>query len=66
MTDEGPDNDWKNMATWMFDPETDGNKEAESIAKDFSEAVSTTNAIKRMKTTKAKKKKGFMQEMLGM
>ena len=58
MTDEGPDNDWKNMATWMFDPETDGNKEAESIAKDFSEAVSTTNAIKRMKTTKAKKKKG--------
>lgn len=58
MTEEGPDNDWKNMATWMFDPETDGNKEAESIAKDFVDAVSSTNAIKRMKTTKAKKKKG--------
>lgn len=58
MTEEGPDNDWKNMATWMFDPETDGNKEAESIAKDFVDAVSNTNAIKRMKTTKAKKKKG--------
>lgn len=58
MTEEGPDNDWKNLATWMFDPETDGNKEADSIANDFVEAVSSVNAIKRIKTTKAKKKKG--------
>ncbi len=57
MTEEGPDNEWRNMATWMFDPDTDGTKEAESIAKDFVEAVSCTNSIKRMKTTKAKKKK---------
>lgn len=57
MTEEGPDNDWKTLATWMFDPETDGSKEAQSIANDFVEAVSSTVAIKRMKTTKAKKKK---------
>ena len=23
MTDEGPDNDWKTLATWMFDPDND-------------------------------------------
>lgn len=57
MTEEGPDNDWKTLATWMFDPQTDGMKEAESIANDFAEAVSGAAAIKRIKTTKAKKKK---------
>lgn len=57
MTDDGPDNEWRTLATWMFDPETDGSKEADSIAKDFVEAVSGKAAIKRLKTTKAKKKK---------
>lgn len=57
MTDDGPDNEWKTLATWMFDPDTDGKKEAASIANDFSEAVSNTSAIRRIKTTKAKKKK---------
>lgn len=57
MTEDGPDNDWRTLATWMFDPETDGAKEAASIANDFAEAVSNTAAIKRMKTTKAKRKK---------
>ncbi len=57
MTEEGPDNDWRILATWMFDGETDGNKEAESIANDFAESVSGTAAVKRMKTTKAKRRK---------
>ena len=56
MTEDGPDNEWSTMATWMFDPETDGTKEAESIANDFVEAVSATAVVKRVK--QAKKKKG--------
>ena len=55
MTDEGPDNQWKTMATWMFNPETDTEKEADSIANDFTEAVSSTVAVKRVKQTKKKK-----------
>jgi len=56
MTEEGPDNEWNTMATWMFDPETDGAKEAESIGNDFSDTVSATAVVKRVK--QAKKKKG--------
>lgn len=58
MTDDGPDNNWKVLATWMFDPETDTQKEADSIANDFVDNCSSTTAIKRIKTTKKKKKKG--------
>lgn len=57
MTEEGPDNEWRTLATWMFNPDTDGTKEAESIANDFVDAVSSAAAIKRIKTTKTKKKK---------
>ena len=56
MTEDGPDNQWKTMATWMFDPETDTNKEADSIGNDFADTVSSTVAVKRVK--QAKKKKG--------
>ena len=55
MTDEGPDNQWKTMATWMFNPETDTEKDADSIANDFVEAVSSVSAIKRAKQAKKKK-----------
>ena len=38
--DEGePDNKWKTLATWLYDPESDGIKEAESIAEDFAETI---------------------------
>lgn len=57
MTDDGPDNDWKVLATWMFDPESDTQKEADSIANDFVENCSSTSAVKRIKTTKKKRKK---------
>ena len=59
MTDEGPDNDWKTLATWMYDPDSDGQKEANSIANDFVEAISAPVAQKRakqMKKSKGKKK----------
>lgn len=58
MTDEGPDNDWKTQATWLYDEETSDQKDAESIANDFIEGVSGTVAIKRAKQVKQKKKKG--------
>lgn len=57
MTDDGPDNDWKTLATWMFDPEVDTLKEAASIGNDFVEAVSAPKAIKKAKTTKKTKVK---------
>ena len=57
MTDEGPDNDWKTLATWLYDDETASQKDAESIANDFIEGVSGTVAIKRAKQVQKKKKK---------
>ena len=52
MTDDGPDNDWKTMSTWMFDPDRDTLKEANSIAGDFTDALSAPTAVKRVKQTK--------------
>ena len=57
MTDEGPDNDWKTLATWMFDPDSDGVNEANSIANDFVEAISAPTAQKRAKQIKKSKGK---------
>ncbi len=37
---DGPDNRWKSINTWMFDPEKDDNKEARSIGNDFADALS--------------------------
>ncbi|MDO5123828.1 MAG: hypothetical protein Q4D44_04080 [Eubacteriales bacterium] len=61
MTEDGPDNQWKTMATWMFDPDTDTNKEAESIGNDFADSVTAASAIKRVKQAK-KKKNGSSDE----
>lgn len=55
MTDDGPDNEWKTMATWIFNPETDTEKEANSIGNDFADAVSSPVNVKRVKQTKKKK-----------
>lgn len=57
MTDEGPDNDWKVLAAWLYDDETADQKDAESIANDFVEGVSGTVAIRRAKQVQKKKKK---------
>lgn len=58
MTDEGPDNDWRTLSTWLYDDVVSTQKDAESIANDFLEGVSGSVAIKRAKQTKQKKKKG--------
>ncbi len=57
MTEDGPDNEWKTLATWLYDEDTATQKDAESIANDFVEGVSGTIAIKRAKQVKQKKKK---------
>lgn len=57
MTDDGPDNDWKTLSTWLYDDEVSTQKDAESIANDFVDGVSNTGAIKRAKQSKSKKKK---------
>lgn len=57
MTEDGPDNDWKDLATWLFDPQNDTQKEANSIANDFISNCSSVVAVKRMKAQKKKKNK---------
>lgn len=57
MTDDGPDNDWKTLATWMFDPDVNDMSDVNSIANDFIEAVSAPKALKRAKQTKKSKSK---------
>ena len=56
MTDDGPDNKWKTLATWMFDPDHDTMKEAGSIANDFCDAISAPSAVKKAKQAKKTKK----------
>ena len=56
MTDDGPNNEWKTLATWMFDPDHDTLKEASSIANDFCDALSAPSAIKKAKQAKKAKK----------
>ncbi len=57
MTEDGPDNDWKTLSTWLYDDVVSTQKDAESIANDFCEGVSGTVAIRRSKQAKQKKKK---------
>lgn len=56
MTDEGPDNEWKTLATWMFDEDNDSQKEAESIANDFVDTLTEPVRVKAVKNQKKKKK----------
>lgn len=56
MTDEGPDDDWKVLGTWIFDPENDKEKDAQSIGNAFAAAVESPTVIKRVKQTKKKSK----------
>ena len=56
MTEDGPDNEWKTISTWIFDPERDTMKEANSIANDFCDALSAPTAVKKAKQAKKVKK----------
>ena len=60
MTDEGPDdNHWKSISSWIFDPENDDIKEAESIASDF---CNTLDDAKRRAAIRAAKRKATKDE----
>lgn len=51
-----PDNNWKSSATWLFDPEVDSEREAESIAADFIETISGPKQQAVIQSRKKKKK----------
>lgn len=55
MTEDGPDNEWATLSKWMFDPDTDSDKQAESIANDFVDTVVAPTRTKAIKTAKKKK-----------
>lgn len=57
MTDQGPDNEWKTLATWLFDPEVDTEREAESIANDFVETIQGPKRTAVVQQAVKKKKK---------
>ena len=58
MTDEGPDENWKVISRWLFDPEpgTSGMSEAESIANDFIETIEGPKRIAAVQTAKKRRK----------
>lgn len=57
MTDDGPDNDWRSLATWMFDPEVNDAKDANSIANDFIATMRTPSDRQRAQRQIKKKKR---------
>lgn len=60
MTDEGPDDsNWKSISTWIFNPESDTLRDAETIADDFS---STLDDSKRRAAIRAAKRKATKDE----
>ena len=54
MSGAEPDNNWKSVATWLFDPEVDTEKEADNIASDF---IETIQGPKQQAITQTRKKK---------
>lgn len=58
MTDEGPDDtNWKSISNWIFNPETDTTKDAESIAKDFCDTVDDSKRRAAIRAAKRKANK---------
>ena len=55
MTEGQPDNDWKNVSKWIFDPASDTEKHAEDIGNDFAETVGAPVRI--LENTHQRKKK---------
>lgn len=55
-TDGNPDNKWKAISVWLFDPETDGMREAEGIGEDFAETIRGPKRTAAMQAAKKKKK----------
>lgn len=58
VTDGEPDNTWKTVATWLFDEEVDGGREAENIGDDFAETIRGPKQIAAQQKKKSKKDNG--------
>lgn len=57
MKEDGPDNEWKKLSTWGFDPEHDSAAYAASIGQDFAETLGGSDRKESVKQMKKKKKK---------
>ncbi|MBQ8133730.1 MAG: hypothetical protein IJ192_04915 [Clostridia bacterium] len=58
VEDDEPDGKWKILATWLFDPESDTAKEAESIGDDFAETIRGPKQTAAIQKQKKRKKDG--------
>ena len=58
MQDNEPDNKWKTIATWIFDPETDTNREVDAIGDDFVETIQGAKQTAAIAEKKKRKKDG--------
>ena len=58
MEDGEPDNAWKTIATWLFDPEADTQRDAENIGEDFAETIRGPKQTAVQKQKKNKKDSG--------
>lgn len=55
VEDGEPDNAWKTVATWLFDPAADSTREAENIGEDFAETIRGPKQIAAQKQKKKNK-----------
>ena len=56
MNEDEPDNAWKTIATWLFDPDADSDREAENIGEDFAETIRGPKLVRsKRKTAKTEK-----------
>lgn len=58
MTDGEPDNNWKTIATWLYDEEVDGAREAENIGDDFAETITGPRQLAVQKKRSRKNENG--------
>lgn len=56
MTADGPDNEWRTLGTWMFDPAADKEREAESIGNDFADTLSVPKVVAQTRQQRKKKR----------
>ena len=57
MTEDGPDDNWKTLSTWLYDPEQDSLSQVEDIAGDFVHTIEGPKRLAAVQQTKKKRKK---------
>ena len=64
MDGDEPDNSWKTVATWLFDPDADTAREAENIGDDFAETIRGPKQTAVQKQKKNHKEKSYYKSTL--